>query len=121
MKTAFNFTLKALFILKIINFCPDFFVMSENGLIRNVNFKIYDVTNWEKINYDTHIANISRSKHNQKIKYDELVEYNFKFFENSYPKYDCGTLPKPLFKKSRLSTYLDLQSKVLYSLFLLYL
>ena len=52
--------------------------MQENGLIRNVNFKIYDVTNWEKINYDTHIANISRSKHNQKMKYDQLVEYNFK-------------------------------------------
>ena len=78
MKNAFHFTLKALFILKMINFCPDFFVMQENGLIRNVNFKIYDVTNWEKINYDTHIANISRSKHNQKIKYDQLVEYNFK-------------------------------------------
>ena len=71
-------------------------------MIRNVNFKIYDITNWEKINYDTHIANISRSKHNQKIKYDELVEYNFKFFENSYPKYDCGTLPKPLFKKIKI-------------------
>ena len=32
----------------------------------------------KKINYDTHIANISRNKHNQKMKYDQLVEYNFK-------------------------------------------
>ena len=38
--------------------CPDVLDMHENDLIRKVDkvdFKIYDITNWEKNNYNTHI------------------------------------------------------------------
>ena len=38
MKNAFYFISKALFVLKISNFCFDFLVMSKNGLIRKYYF-----------------------------------------------------------------------------------
>ena len=41
-----------------------------------VNFKIHDLTTWLSNNCNTHIANISRSKGNQAIKFDQLLEYN---------------------------------------------
>ena len=44
--------------LRYSNFCLDFFVMRENGLLRKkakINLKIHDVTTWEKDNYNTHI------------------------------------------------------------------
>ena len=58
MKNAFYFILKALFVLKILNFCPDFFVHLGKQLDKEVqdNFKIYDVTTWETNNYNTYIA-----------------------------------------------------------------
>ena len=36
MKNAFYFTLKALFVLKILSFCLDFLIMYKNGLIRKI-------------------------------------------------------------------------------------
>ena len=36
MKDAFYFTLKALFVLKILSFCLDFLVMYKNGMIRKI-------------------------------------------------------------------------------------
>ena len=42
------------------------------------------------------------------------------FLEKSYTKCNGETIPKPLFKKSKLSTSMDQQSKVLCSLFLLH-
>ena len=66
-----------------------------------VNFKIYDVINWETNNYITHIANILRSKGNQQMKFEymlielliqmliyhvnQLIEYNLRniFLEKS--------------------------------------
>ena len=57
MKNAFYFTLKALFVLKILKFLFWLIVhVEENDFIRKVNFKIYDVTSWETNNYNTHIA-----------------------------------------------------------------
>ena len=58
MKNAFYFILKALFTLKILNFCPDFFghVGKQLDEKAKVNFKIYDVINCETNNYNTHIA-----------------------------------------------------------------
>ena len=58
--------------------------------MRRVNFKIYDVANWETTNCDTHITaihimpNISRSKGYQTMKFGQLIECNTRiiFIEN---------------------------------------
>ena len=49
MKNVFYITIKALFVLKIFKFCPDYFGYTEKQLEKKdmVNFKIYDVTNQE--------------------------------------------------------------------------
>ena len=49
--------LKALFILKTFNFCPDFFghVGKRRDKKAKINFKIYNVTDWETNNYNTRI------------------------------------------------------------------
>ena len=58
MKNAFYFTLKALFALKILDFCSDFFGHVGKRLDEKakVNFKIYDVINYETNNCNAHIA-----------------------------------------------------------------
>ena len=50
MKYAFYVILKAVFVLKIFNFCLDFLGMWKD----KVNFEIYDVTAWLAMN--THVA-----------------------------------------------------------------
>ena len=67
-------------------------------------------------------ANISRSKGNQAIKFDQLIEYNIRniFLEKSYTKLGREAIPRPFSKKSKLSVSLDQYSKVLYILFLLF-
>ena len=53
MKNAFYFILKALFVLKIIKFFVlTFWACRKNGLIRKINFEIYDVTAWLTMNYN---------------------------------------------------------------------
>ena len=42
------------------------------------------------------------------------------FLEKSYTKYGGETIPRPYFKKSKLSISLDQYSKVLHILFLLF-
>ena len=68
------------------------------------------------------LPNISRSKSNQTLKFDQLIDYNKRniFLEKSYTKCAGDTIPRPLSKISKLYKDLDQQSKVLYSLFLLY-
>ena len=39
-----------------LSFCLDVLVMDQNGLIKKVNFKFYDVTAWLTNNCNTHIA-----------------------------------------------------------------
>ena len=58
MKNAFYVILKALFVLKILNFCLVFLSFRKSSLIRKIkaNFEIYDVTFWLTNNYDAHIA-----------------------------------------------------------------
>ena len=50
--------------MRYLHFHPEFSIMWKNGLIRKtrINFKIYDVKDWTKINYNAHIAHISRVK-----------------------------------------------------------
>ena len=56
------------------------------------------------------------------MKFGQLIEYNMKniFLEKSYTKCGGETSPRPFSEKLKLSISLDQQSKVLYSLFLLY-
>ena len=57
MKNAFCFTLKAIFVLKIFTFLFCLFGYVEKRLDNNkamVNFKIYDVTDWIKNNFNTY-------------------------------------------------------------------
>ena len=58
MNNAFYFILKAFLFLRDLQFCPDFFGYVGKQLYKKamVNFKIYDITNWETNNYNTHIA-----------------------------------------------------------------
>ena len=58
MKNSFNFTLKALFVVKIFKFSLWRFVHVEERLDEKdkVNFKIYYVTAWLKSNSNTHIT-----------------------------------------------------------------
>ena len=57
IKNAFYFLLKALFVLKIINFLSSLFGHTGKWLDQNdkVNFKIYDVTPWLTNNCNTYI------------------------------------------------------------------
>ena len=58
MKNAFNFTLKALFVLKIFRFLSRLFGQLPKQLDKKgkINFKFYDVTAWLTNNCNTHIA-----------------------------------------------------------------
>ena len=68
------------------------------------------------------LSNISRSKGNQAMKFDQLIEYNMGniFLEKSYPKCGGEISPRPFSGKLKFSISLDRYSKVLYSLFLFY-
>ena len=52
---------------------------------------------------------MSRSKGNLAMKFDQLIEYNFKniFVEKFYIKCAGETIPRPLPKKSKLSISLN--------------
>ena len=65
---------------------------------------------------------ISRSKGNETMKYNQLIEYNMRtiFLKNSYSKCGGETVPRNFPKKSKLSISLDHQSKFVYSLLSLY-
>ena len=101
---------------RYLSFCFYFLVMYRNGLIKKIrlisNFMIIVI----------HILpNILRSKGNQTMKCGRLIECNRNIFlEKSYTKCDEETSSRPFYKKLKLSISLDQQSKVLYSLFLLY-
>ena len=83
-----------------LNFCLDFLVMQQNGLIR----KIILIWNFmtSQPGYQTiviHIfRNISWSKDNQTLKFGQLIEYNMRniFLKKSYTKCGGETSPKNL-------------------------
>ena len=68
------------------------------------------------------LPNISRSEGNQTMAFGQLTEYNLIniFLKKSYAKFGGETIPRPFPEKSKLSISLGQYSKVLYSLFLLY-
>ena len=67
------------------------------------------------------LLNITRSKSNQTVKFDQLENYNMKkiFLEKLYTKYDGETILRHSSKNSKLSISLDQESNVLCSLFFL--
>ena len=74
-----------------------------------MNFEIYDVTNLVQQTIAIHILpNISRSRGNQTMKFDQLIEYNMRkiFLEKPYTKHGRETIPRLFPKKSKLSIYL---------------
>ena len=55
------------------------------------------------------LPNISRSKGNQTMKFDQLIEYNIRniFLEKSYTKYGGETSLRPISGKLKLRISLD--------------
>ena len=66
------------------------------------------------------LPNISRSKSNQTMKFDQLIEYNMRniFLEKPSTIYGGETSPRAFFKKSKFSISLDQQSEISCCLFL---
>ena len=57
------------------------------------------------------LANISRNKNNQTMKFGQLIEHNMRniVLEKSYTKYVGQASPRPFHKKSKMSMSLDLE------------
>ena len=72
--------LKALFVLEIFKFFSWLFGYAKKWLDKTtkVNFKIYDVTNWTTINYNTYIVQSLWYKSNQTMKFGQLTGYNMR-------------------------------------------
>ena len=79
MKNGFYFTLKPLFVLKILNCCLNFLVMWKNGLIRKMLISKFMTSQPGKQTIAMHIwSNISRRKCNRTMKFGQLIEDNMK-------------------------------------------
>ena len=107
-----------------LNILSCLFGQVEKGLIRKIRlFLKFMTSQLGKQTIATCILpNISRSKNNQAMKFGQLMEYNTRniFLEKSYTKCSGETTPRPFSTKSKLNISLDLQFKVLCSLFLLH-
>ena len=104
MKNAFYFNSKALFVLKIFKFlswlfyhvCKRLEISWRHSLVNKL--------------FLIHISpNISRSKGNEKMKYEQLIECNMRniFLKKSYTKRGGETSPRPFPRKLKLSISLD--------------
>ena len=79
MKNSFCFILKALFVLKIFEFLSRLFGhVQKNGLIRKLRLISKFMTSQPGLQtIAIHILlHISQSKHNQTIRFGQLIEYN---------------------------------------------
>ena len=109
---------------RYLSFCLNFLLMYRNDLMKKIrlisNFMTSQAGQQTTV---IHIfLNIQRSRGNQTIKFGQLIECNMTniFLKKSYSKYYGETSPRLFSEKLKLSISLDQQSKVLYSLFLLY-
>ena len=88
--------------LRHLNFCPDCCGLTEKQLDKkaNANFKIHDIIHWETNNCNTYIAKYLKSRSNQTLKFDQLIEYNIKnvFLGKSYPTWCAETARRPFSK-----------------------
>ena len=89
----------------------------EKPLDKNakIDFKIYNVINWEVIISIHILYNISRSKGNHTMNFGWSIEYNMFsiFLKKSYTKCSGETGRRPFYKKSKVSISLDQQSRIL--------
>ena len=88
----------------------------------NSNLKIFDVVDWKRNNYNAHIAQyLKKKRQSQTMKFGQLIEHNMVniFLEKLYTKYGGEKGSRPFSKKSKLSIFLDQNSEICYSLFLL--
>ena len=96
MKYAFYFMLKALFVLEIFPFLSWRFGYVEKRFDRKaeLNFKIYDVTDWTRNNYNIHIA-----KHLRKLRPsdNDICSVNKIKLQKSCRKWGRETSSRPLF------------------------
>ena len=76
MKNTFYFILKALFVLKIFKFLA-FWSRRENGLIRKIRLSSKLMTSQTGLQTIAMyiLPNISQSKGNQTMKFNQLIEY----------------------------------------------
>ena len=76
MKNTFYFMLKNCVILKIFKFLSCLFGHEGNQLFKKakVKFKIYDVTDWEKVITIAILSNISRSRGNLYMKFGQVID-----------------------------------------------
>ena len=99
MKNNFSFMLKALFVLKILKglYWPACIVGKRLDQKAKVNFKICDVINWQKNDYNTYIAQWNTG--NQTMKFSEPIEYNMTniFLQKAYRKRGEKTSSRPFF------------------------
>ena len=92
---------------RYLNFSLDFLVMKQSDLIRKIMLLLNFMT--LQPGYQTiviHILpNISRSKNNQIMKFDQLIECNMRniLLEKSYTKCGEEISPRPFFEKLKLS------------------
>ena len=98
MKKPFHFNLKVLFVLEIFRFLSWLFVEKMLDQKDKVNFKIYGVTTWLTITIHI-LPNISRSKGNQAMKFDQLIKCIKRniFRQKLCGKWDRETSSRPLF------------------------
>ena len=91
--------------------------MQKNGLIRKVRLISRSMAaQTEQQIITIHIlSNIPKSKGNQTLKFDQLIEYNMIkiFFEKSYTKCGGEASPRAFYKKLELSISLGQQSEML--------
>ena len=106
------------------NPCLDALITQENGLIRKIWQTLKSTTSQpgQQTNLTDTLTHISRSKDNLAMKTGQSLQYNVRniSLEKSFTKCGRETIPRPFSKKLNLSTSLDQYSKVLYTLFLLF-
>ena len=124
-KMLFTSPQKLLLFSSYLIFFLNFMVMQQNDLIRKTRLFSNFVTSQSGLQLILIyiLPNTLRKKRNQIMKFGLLIEYNVRniFLEKSYTKCGGESSPRPFSGKSELRISLDQQSKVLYSLFLLYL
>ena len=95
----------------LYNFCLDFLVMYQNGLIKKIRLisnVMASQPGWQTSVIHI-LPNISRRKGNQSIKCGHLMECNMRsiFLEKSCTKCGWETSPRPFSEKLKLSISLD--------------
>ena len=109
MKNAFNFTLKALFILKIFKSCQFLIMYGIIKMIRLIS-KFMTSQPGKQMTVMFILPNMSNSKDNQTMKLFQLIEIDMRnIFLKKKTFTKCGgeTIPRPFSKKSKLSRSVD--------------